>query len=109
MRSRLEAIQKIKCPTTIKGCRSFAGMVKFLCLSCPELQMLLKPVFDTTGKGRQFIWGEQKKTLEELKRRLQEPLVLHFPGNKGRFHIYSHTSKYATGIDLYQIRNGKPN
>ena len=30
LRSRLEAIQKLKLPTTVKGCRSFAGMVNFL-------------------------------------------------------------------------------
>ena len=29
LRSRLEVIQKLKPPTTVKGCRSFAGMVKF--------------------------------------------------------------------------------
>ena len=28
-RSRLEAIQKLKPPTTVKGCRHFAGMVNF--------------------------------------------------------------------------------
>ena len=27
LHSRLEAIQKLKPPTTIKGCRSYAGMV----------------------------------------------------------------------------------
>ena len=27
LRTRLEAIQKLKPPTTVKGCRSFAGMV----------------------------------------------------------------------------------
>ena len=29
-RRRLEAIQKLKLPTTVKSCRSFAGMVNFL-------------------------------------------------------------------------------
>ena len=29
LRSRLEAIQKLKPPTTVKGCRGFAGMVSF--------------------------------------------------------------------------------
>ena len=29
-KSRLEAIQKLKPPTTIKGCRSFVGMVNFV-------------------------------------------------------------------------------
>ena len=34
LRSRLDAIQKLKSPTTVKGCRSFAGMVNFLSIFC---------------------------------------------------------------------------
>ena len=34
LRSRLEAIQKLKPPTTIKGCRSFVGMVNFVSIFC---------------------------------------------------------------------------
>ena len=30
------------------------------------------------------------------------------PNKTGRFHLYSDTSKYATGSVLYQIQNGKP-
>ena len=60
LRSRLEAIPKLKLPTTVKGCRSFAGMVNFLSIFCPELQKLLKPIYDLTRKSRKFIWkGEQ--------------------------------------------------
>ena len=38
LRSRLEAIQKLQPPKTPKGCRSFAGVVNFLSMFCPELQ-----------------------------------------------------------------------
>ena len=58
--SRLEAIQKLQLPTTVKGCRSFAGMANFLSMFCLELQRLLKPIYDLTRKGRQFIWGEEQ-------------------------------------------------
>ena len=34
--------------------------------------------------------------------------MLHLPGNKGRFHLYSDTSKSPIGSALYQIQNGKP-
>ena len=37
LRSRLEAIQKLQPPSTVKGCRSVVGMVNFLsmfCLNC---------------------------------------------------------------------------
>ena len=50
--SRLEAIQKMKAPTTAKQCKSFVGMVNFVSIFCPELQRLLKPIYDLTRKGR---------------------------------------------------------
>ena len=43
LHSRLEAIQKLKPPTTVKGCRSFAGMVSIF---CSDLQKLLKPIYE---------------------------------------------------------------
>ena len=52
LRSRLEAIQKLQPPKTSKGCRSFAGVVNFLSMFFPELQKLLKPIYDLTRKGR---------------------------------------------------------
>ena len=109
LRNRLEAIQKLQPPKTTKGCRSFAGMVNFLSMFCPELQKLLKPIYDLTRKGRPFNWGkEQQDSFEEIKRRLIKPPVLHMPNKTGRFHLYSDTSKFATGSALYQIQNGKP-
>ena len=30
------------------------------------------------------------------------------PNTTGRFHLYSDTSKFATGSVLYQIQNGRP-
>ena len=61
LRSRLEAIQKLQPPTMAKGCRSFLGMVNFLSMFSLELQKLLKPIYDLTRKGKQFIWGKSSK------------------------------------------------
>ena len=109
LHSRLEVIQKVKAPTTAKQCKSFAGMVNFVSIFCPELQRLLKPIYDLMRKGRQFVWGkEQQEAFEEVKRRLQKLLILHIPDKVGRFQLHSDTSKYATGGALYQIQNGKP-
>ena len=109
LRNGLEAVQKLQPHTTVKGCRSFVGMVNILYMVCPELQKLLKPIYDLTRKGRLFVWGkEQQDPFEEIKQRLIKPLVLHMPSTTGRFHLYSDTSKFATGSVLYQIQNGKP-
>ena len=61
---------------TFKGCRSFVVIINFLYLFCPKLQKLLKPIYDLTIKGRQFIWGEEKQlAFEEIKNRLVKPPV----------------------------------
>ena len=101
--SRLEAIQKLKAPTTQKGCRSFASVVNL------ELQKLLKPIYELTKKGRPFVWGdEQQKAFDEIKSRLLKPPILSMPDRRGKFLLYSDTSKFATGNALYQVQDGKP-
>ena len=67
---------------TVKGCRSFTGMVNLLSLFCPELQKLLKPIHDFARKGRQCICGEeQQHAFDEIKRRLVRPSLQHLPYN----------------------------
>ena len=45
---------------------------------------------------------------EDIKSRMQKPLVLSMPDREGRFIMYSDTSKLATGSRLYQFQDGKP-
>ena len=74
------------------------GIVNFFSSFCLELQKLLKPMYDLTRKDGQFIWEEeQQNAFDEIKRRLQKPLVFHLPDNKARFHLYSDSSKFAIG------------
>ena len=58
LRSRIETIKKLNPPTTPKGCRCFVGMVNFLSMFCPELQKLLKPIYDLTRKV-DILFGEK--------------------------------------------------
>ena len=48
-------------------------------------------------QGLKFHMGKRtKRSFQEIK-----TPVLHFPDNKGRFHVYSDASKFATGSVLY--------
>ena len=83
--------------------------MNFVSIFCPELQKLLTPIYELTRKGRSFVWGEeQQKAFEEIKNRLQKPPILSMPDRRGRFLLYSDTSKFATGSVLYQVQDGKP-
>ena len=85
------------------------GMVNFLSIFCLDLQKLLKPIYDLTRKGKQFVGGKEQQTaFEEIKSKLQKPPILHLPDSRGRFHLYSDTSKFATSSALHQLQNGKP-
>ena len=92
-----------------KRLQKLCGDGKPLRMFCPELQRLLKTIYNLTRKGRPFIWGkEQQDSFDEIKHRLVKPPGLQMPNKTGRFHLYSDTSKFATGSALYQIQNGKP-
>ena len=107
--SRLETIQKFKLPMNQKGCQSFTGIVNLVSIFCPELQKLLKPIYELTKKDRPFIWGdEQQRAFEEISYRLLNLPILSIPDKTVRFLLYSDTSKHATGSALYQVQNGKP-
>ena len=95
---------------TVNGCGSCVGMVNVVSIFCPRItKKLLKSIYDLTRKGRPFAWGEKETAFDEVESRLQKPLVLHLPDNKGGFLLYLDTSKFATISALYQIQNSKPN
>ena len=109
MKSRIEAIQKLLPPTTVKECKSFCGMVNYLSLFCKDLQKTLKPIYELTRKEMPFYWTEfHQKAFEQVKELLISPPVLHLPRPGGRFILYCDTSKTHTGSSLWQMQDGKP-
>ena len=69
MKSRIEAIQKLEHPTTVKGCNSFCEVVNYLSLFCKDLQKnSVKPIYELTRKEQPFIWTEfHQKAFEHVK------------------------------------------
>ena len=109
LEKQVRSYTKIAAPFHSKRLQELCRDGKFLSIFCPKLQKLLKPIYDLTRKGRPFIWGkEQHESFHEIKCHLIKPPVLHMPKKTGRFHLYSDTSKFATGSTLYQIQNRKP-
>ena len=76
-------------------------MVNFLNMFCPELQKLLKPIYNLTRKDRCFVSEkEQQEAFEEIKRRLVKALILHMPNVREDF-IYIQTQVNLLQVVLY--------
>ena len=62
---------------------------------CPELQKLLKPIYDLAKIGKPFYWGkEQQDSFEEIKHRLMKPPVLHIPNKTANSQMVEHCTRY---------------
>ena len=67
LKSRIDAILKVKPPKTVKECRSFYGMVNYMSV-LPSMQEKLISIYFITRKGIPFYWGdEQQKAFDEIK------------------------------------------
>ena len=108
LKSRIDAIQKVKPPKTVKECRSFCGMVNYMSVFLPSLQEKLIPIYFITRKGIPFYWGEeQQKAFDEIKHEVTHVPVLLMPNSKGHFLLVSDTSKVGCGAALYQKQRGR--
>ena len=108
LKSRIDAIQKVNPPKTIKECRSFCGMVNYMSMFLPSFQEKLISIYFITRKGIPFHWGEeQQKAFDDIKRDVTNAPVLLMPNSTGHFVLVSDTSKIGCGAVLYQKQRGK--
>ena len=88
LKSRIDTIQKVNPPKTIKECRSFCGMVNYMSIFLPSLQKKLIPIYFITRKGIPFHWGEeQQKAFDDIKRDVTNTPVLLMSNSTGHFFL----------------------
>ena len=118
LKSRIDAIQKVKPPKTVKECRFFCGMVNYMSVFLSSLQEKLIPIYFITRKGIPFYWGEeQQKAFDDIKHDVTHAPVLLMPNShapvllmlnsNGHFVLVPDTSKVGCGVALYQKQRGR--
>ncbi len=108
-KSRIDAINAITTPKTLKDCHSFCGMVNFLGSFIKNLQTKLIPIYALTKKGVKFEWTPTcQQAFEDIKQALKSPPVLVMPNTTGLFQLQSDTSKIGCGAALFQVQNSVP-
>jgi hypothetical protein len=134
--SRVDAILTLPIPHTVRGIKSFIGMVTYLSTFAQNLSQLVKPINDilksvnklvkpdkikplpgyAKGKGkgrqkspdiRQFWTNEHTISFEKIKQVLSKKPVLCLPNRTGQFHLECDSSAKHVGAILYQEQNSK--
>ena len=102
-RKKLEAIEKWRPPTTVKGVRSFTGFANFYRKYIPNFSNIVAPLNLLTRKGEPWAWTPLQQTaFDELKRIFSSAPVLQIPNISHSFSIMTNASLLAAGAILLQ-------
>ena len=77
MKDKCDTIRTLETPKTVRDCRKFCGMVKFLAKFLPDLPKLLIPIYQLTRKNILFKWDDEcQKSFDAIRLKLTEPPIL---------------------------------
>ena len=108
-KAKIEVIQNLPLPSTIKDLRSFLGHVGFYRRFIQDFMKVSKPLTTLLCKDKDFIIDEEgKRAFTMLKQALIEAPILQSPNWDLPFEIMCDASDYAVGVVLGQQLDKKP-
>ena len=108
-KAKIEVIQNLLLPSTIKDLRSFLGHVGFYRRFVQDFAKVSKPLTTLLCKDKDFIIDEEgKRAFTMLKQALIEAPILQSPNWDLPFEIMCEVSEYAVGTVLGQRLDKKP-
>ena len=108
-KAKIELIQNLPLPTTLRDLRSFLGHVGFYCRFIRDFAKVFKPLTTLLCKDKDFfIDKEGERAFEILKLALIEAPILQSPNWDLPFEIMCDASDYAVGAVLGQRIDKKP-
>jgi len=63
--NKVKAITEMPAPSDKQGVQRFCGMANYLSSFCPNLSPTIKPLFELTQNGHEFIWSPTHQTAFE--------------------------------------------
>ena len=104
---KVKAILEWPEPKTVKGVRSFLGLVNFYRRFIKDYTKVARPLHDLTKKENPFCWEEpQQVAFDTLKLHFTMVPILAFPDIDCVFHLESDASDYTTGAVLSIEKEG---
>jgi len=98
-RSQVEAILDATPPKNATQVRAYVGMLNHYGKFLPHFSRDLKPLFDLTSKGAEFVWTTACQEVFELskKKLLSHQLLVPFDGNRKVLVSSDNASPYGVG------------
>ena len=102
--SKIEAIEKMKSPESMRDIQIFLGMIGYYCRSVPNFASIAEPLTVLLRKDKPFQWEQdQVKAFDDLRKILtSEPLLL-YPNFDKEFILQTNASIIAIGAVKSQI------
>ena len=95
---KVDAILKIKTPTTKKQVRRFLGMVTYYREMIKDKAALCAPLNKLTSKNSKFLWEKKENdSFLKIKKALSEAILLNYPDYNKVFDIYADDSGKQIG------------
>ena len=96
-KSKVTDLLNVKPPSSTTEVRSFTGLCNFYLNCIPNLQRLLRPLHQLTGK-KKFVWSDEaQKAFDLAKKKLAEATVMAFPSMKKEDTYYLTTDASDNG------------
>ncbi|KAL4367617.1 hypothetical protein GQ457_05G020020 [Hibiscus cannabinus] len=104
-KEKVEVIEKLPPPTTVKGIRSFLGHVGFYRRFIKDFSKISKPLCSLLQQNQPFVFNEDfQSAFKELKKRLISSPIVVPPDWTSPFELMCDASVYAVGASLGQRR-----
>ncbi|XP_059070385.1 uncharacterized protein LOC131860048 [Cryptomeria japonica] len=99
----VEAINNVPEPKNVKGIQFFLGKVNFVRRFIANFAEIVKPIVRLLKKDTKFYWDEEAaKAFGEIKKAIQEALVLKSPNYNKPFSLFSFASYHTVATTLLQ-------
>lgn len=100
---KVQAIELLEPPNTVKEVRSIVGMASYYRAFIPKFSELIRPLTELTRKNSRFEWNsERQSAFDTIKQKLISAPVLAHPDMSKPFKLHTDASIHAVGAVLTQ-------